>query len=108
MKPMLHGTTCAVGASPAQSIHETQTIDGGKAYGLNSISSIKFFVTNRIFLLSDLTCGLLIFNLGGQTYDVIDYQNPVVSPIPALPRDDSFKKTTVTKAEFYFGIGIKI
>ena len=91
-----------------QTIHSTQFIDGGTAFGLNSISSIKFFLSKKIFLSTDLTFGLLFFNLGGQTYSVIDYQNPVVYPTTGQSRDDKYNKTAVTKPEFYFGIGIKI
>lgn len=94
--------------SPSQTIHEHMTTDGGTAYGLNSISSLKFFISNRIFLSTDIAFGLLIFNLGGQSYYVIDYQNPVVAPLPIDPRDASYKKTSITNAELFFGIGIKI
>ncbi|MCX6258708.1 MAG: hypothetical protein NTW49_12550 [Bacteroidia bacterium] len=95
--------------SSTQTVHYTQYVDGGNTYGLNSISSIKFFMTDNIFLSADFAFGLMMFNLGGQTYMHYDYQNPVVvTPATTTPHDDSYNKFTVTKPEFCFGIGIKI
>jgi hypothetical protein len=94
--------------SPSQVIHDHQAIDGGEAYGLNSISSLKFFICDRIFLSTEISFGLLIFDLGGQINYVVDYQDPVISTSTYEPRDDSYNRKTVTKPEFYFGIGVKL
>jgi hypothetical protein len=78
------------------------------AYGLNSISSLKFFICDRIFLSTDISFGLLIFDLGGELNYGIDYQDPIVSTATYDPREDSYKRKAVTKPELYFGIGIKL
>ena len=94
---------------PQNTFYQTQFIDGGTVYGLNTIYSAKFFFTKTFFLSADLDFGLLFFNLGGQSNTVIDYQNPIQYPTsPYTPYDDSYKKTTVSKPEFYFGIGAKL
>ena len=91
-----------------QTLHQTQVIDGGKAFGINSVSSAKFFLTKTFFFFTDLRFGFLSFDLGKEWRYTIDYQNPVVSPTTLFINEDTFNKTTMTDIEIYFGIGLKL
>lgn len=93
--------------SPTQTTYTTNLIDGGNAYGLNNISSIKIFFFKRFFFSTDLTFGLLALKLGGQNYSIIDYDNPAISTTNP-PYEQLYKKTAITNPELYFGVGIKI
>lgn len=88
-------------------LHQTIHIDGGNVFGLNNISSIKVFITKNFFISTDLTFGILNFQLGGETNYMIDYQNPILYQ-NGLPYDVSYNKITISKLELYFGIGFKL
>lgn len=95
--------------SPQQVLYATQTLEGGSIYGINSVYSMKVFISKTIFISTDLVFGLLYFDLGGTENDVTDYQNPVVNFPNNIPQPPvTYKKTTVSKPEFSFGLGIKL
>lgn len=91
---------------PNLNIESTIHIDGGSAVGLNNISSVKLFVSKSFFISTDLTFGILKFNLGGQTYETIYYQDPILIQ-NSLPYNSTYDKITISKPELYFGIGFK-
>jgi hypothetical protein len=82
----------------------TTRTDGGNAFGLNNITSIKVFVVKGLFISTDMTFGLLNYQLGGKTYHTTEYPNPPIYPDPA-PYVNTYNKTTISKPELYFGIG---
>jgi hypothetical protein len=94
--------------SPTQPLTDTQTLDGGSVYGLNSVYSMKVFISKTVFISTDLVFGLLYFNLGGMAYQVVDYLKPPAYTTTEPPYIETYKKTTVSKPEFSFGLGIKL
>jgi len=76
--------------------------DGGNAFGINSVTSLKLFLSNKIFLISEMAFGFLSYDLGGNSnYTDLNTGESQIT----IHR---IKLTTVSKPELYLGIGLKL
>jgi|GEM_PF-5796239 len=82
----------------------TRTTDGGMAFGLNSITRLKFHFTEKLFLVTAVNFGILHSDLGGQVrfkWENGNFAGPASNPL-------EHNSTVLTAPEFSFGIGFKI
>lgn len=93
---------------PNQTIHYTETTTGGKAFGINSTTSLKWFVLPNFFISSNLSFGLLKFDVGHETITNNEVQDPIFTSEPIWVRENSYRKTTITRPEFLFGLGARL
>ena len=92
----------------SQIIRGEMTIDGGFTFGLNSISSVKFFPSKRFFLKTDLVFGAMYFNLGENlTINSINENtiDPSLSSQQEMQMECTYSTFQITKPELHFGIG---
>lgn len=84
----------------------TATHKGGFAAGLNSISQVRFFLTERLALTSSVQFGWMHADLGGTLERTPD--DPNYMPVWITKEDRTYKKSAFTQPEFFFGIGFRL
>lgn len=93
---------------PNQTMHFTETTTGGNAFGINSTTSLKWFVIPNLFISANLSFGLLKFDVGNETITNFEVQDPIFTNDLVWERENSYTKTTITRPEFLFGLGVRL
>ena len=91
----------------------TTTINGGYITGLNSFLMVKFLVSKRFYLMSDISVGVLHSSMGRtlSTETTTTYYGTFFPGFPAnytsSDSDYTLKKTYFSAPEFSLGLGFK-
>lgn len=81
------------------------TFDGGITIGLNSITQLRFFLTERLSLTSSVQFGWMYAELGGTFASKPD--DPDYQAVWMVEEERVLRKTVFTSPEFFFGIGFR-
>jgi len=90
---------------PGQILHTTLRSDGGFAIGITNLTGITYYIKNWFSLNTNISFGIMNFDLGGKMQYTIEKQDPVIINQNPDPYFSTYNLTTITKPDITFGIG---
>lgn len=90
---------------PNQQMHYAQETTGGFSFGINSVTSIKIFLTKFLYLNAKASFGYTKLNLGEITSQYFVSQDPVIYPDTPYEYDNKYVKNYFANPELNFGVG---
>jgi hypothetical protein len=80
-------------------VEEKYRMEGGRIFGINHLTSAKFYITPRFFVRSDVSYGLLVYDIGGK-YTLNTYYS-------TYREEMKYFLTKMSRPGVFFGIGFK-
>lgn len=90
---------------PNQQMHYVQKTTGGISFGINSLTTVKIFITDFLYLNARASFGFTKLNLGDKTSQYIISQDPVNYPDTPYTYDNKFVNSYFANPELSFGVG---
>lgn len=82
------------------------THEGGFAAGLNSVTQLRFFLTERLALTSSVQFGWLHADLGGKLERIPG--DPNYTPVWITKEERTYQKSAFSQPDFLFGLGFRL